>query len=1035
MSRSPRLFLRCFLLLAYILFVAPIPAQQQQDDPTQHLTTVEARRLALAELIERRDLLEATTGNEVELIGVLNQITKLQLKFCDLDSALSASERSLHLARQYSSNSVPLLADTLTLAGTVHIRRNNIGPALSLLDEAVQLSRDSNYKRGVAEALIKSANAHYDRNETAEAEKKNDEALQIWQELQDQRGQAQTLTSQGEVYMLQDRPADATLTLRKAETMWRSVGDAAGLAATLNALTFLAIRQGQWQAALGFLNEAASVLPDKNAEPYVAGQIAMSFGLAHEAYGQLETARTYLEECLTHYRDGAHDKRAAIDARAQLARVQALLKNYAEAKQLIDENLNEAIQTGNLLNIGLCNETLGRISLEAGSYEQARTAFHSALSLLKPNTRPWARVQTYLGQTEHLLGNLDLASAAYAKALSFFQGKKISDYTNEAALRFGLGKLALQRGQISEAETQLKRSIDLTDLLRENASSDDLRSSFLDSVHNRYEAYVELLMTRDSSEPGQGLNIRAFEASESGRARALLDSLRNYQKELRQPSDPLLLREEIKLQEEEQTLVDARTKLVSEGASKQARDELDTKLAEVRANYETLQARIKSNPKFINFLRPKPLSYETIQKQVTDANTSLLSYSLGDTKSFAWVITPEGLSSFELSDRRTINDAADRLLNLLKSPATADDQKTELQKAIDQVSGLVIQPVAAKLHGSRLVVVADGLLQYVPFQILKSTTDGNDSLISRFDVTGAPSASALAVARQERINRQPGAKLVVGFGDAVFSSDYLPPGHGTTSADSTTSRSEELSRLRKLPRLFHAQRELRAIRDVAGNDSVFYTEYAATRYNLLHVDLSQFRILHVVTHGVLDTDEPELSGLVLSMVDEYKQPVDGFVSLGDIYRLRAPVDLVVLSACQTAVGRGLRGEGLIGLTRGFMYAGASGVVASLWKVDDKVTAQLMRHFYANMLEGGMGPAAALRAAQNTIRSQPQWSSPYYWAGFTFHGDYDLTINSSAAVAPRTYGKLIGGVALGAVLLVVLYWYLKRRGVRARVTNG
>jgi CHAT domain-containing protein len=680
------------------------------------------------------------------------------------------------------------------------------------------------------------------------------------------------------------------------------------------------------------------------------------------------------------------------------------------------------------LNVGLCQETLGRISLEAGSYEQARIAFHVASSLLEPNTRPWARVQTYLGQTEYLLGNLDLASAAYGKALSFFQGRKISDYTNEAALRFGLGKLALRRGQLDEAGAQLQRSIDLTNLLRENASSDDFRSSFLDSVHNRYEAYVELLMTRDSKEPGHGLNIRAFEASESGRARALLDSLRNYQKELRQPSDPLLLREEKKLQKEEQTLVDARTKLVSEGASKQTRDELDAKLAEVRAKYESLQARIKSDPKFINFLRPAPLSYQTIQEQVTAANISLLTYSLGDTKSFAWVITPEGLSSFELSDRRSINDAADRMLNLLKSPATTDDQQTQQQSAIDQVSTLVLQPVAAKLRGSRLVVVADGLLQYIPFQILKSTASGNDSLISTFDVIGAPSASALAVARQERINRQPGAKLVVGFGDSVFSFDYVPPGPGTTSADSTTSRSEGISRLRKLPRLFHAQRELRAIRDVAGDDSEFYTEYAATRYNLMHVDLAQFRILHVVTHGVLDTDEPELSGLVLSMVDENKEPIDGFVSLADIYRLRAPVDLVVLSACQTAVGRGLRGEGLIGLTRGFMYAGASGVVASLWKVDDKVTAQLMRYFYANMLQGGMTPAAALRAAQNTIRSQPQWSSPYYWAGFTFHGDYDLTINGNTAAAHRTYNKLIGVVTLSAVLLVVLYWYLRRRRV-------
>ena len=138
---------------------------------------------------------------------------------------------------------------------------------------------------------------------------------------------------------------------------------------------------------------------------------------------------------------------------------------------------------------------------------------------------------------------------------------------------------------------------------------------------------------------------------------------------------------------------------------------------------------------------------------------------------------------------------------------------------------------------------------------------------------------------------------------------------------------------------------------------------------------------------MLDAQKPESSGLVLSLINAKKQPIPGFVSLADIYKLRAP-ELVVLSACYTALGQEQNGEGLIGVTRGFMHAGASGVVATLWQVNDRASAELMKHFYENMLQGGMKPAEALRDAQNKIRSRPEWSSPYYWAGFILVGDPD-----------------------------------------------
>jgi CHAT domain-containing protein len=164
-------------------------------------------------------------------------------------------------------------------------------------------------------------------------------------------------------------------------------------------------------------------------------------------------------------------------------------------------------------------------------------------------------------------------------------------------------------------------------------------------------------------------------------------------------------------------------------------------------------------------------------------------------------------------------------------------------------------------------------------------------------------------------------------------------------------------------------------------------DFRASRDAAINSDLTGYRFIHFATHGLLNSRNPELSGIVLSLVGIDGRPQNGFLRLHEIYNLKMPADLVVLSACQTALGKEIRGEGLIGLTRGFMYAGAARVVATLWKVDDVATAELMKRFYYGMLRNGLSPAAALREAQAEIRSRERWRSPYYWAGFILQGEF------------------------------------------------
>ena len=1028
-----RLFFGCLLLLILNFSRSAIPVQSQ-DAPLS--STLQSRKQELSEQIAERERL-LPTGDALALVRVRNRITELQLLLCDFAAAVTESQASLALARQFAgTGNATSLADTLTLSADAYLRQGQNESAIALLEEARNLSGELAYRQGEARARTLLGNAYYAQHKRPAAADQYNQALQIWRELKDQHGEAEVLTAQGEVYTLSDQPAQASAALQNAETIWRSLNDQPGLVNTLLDRGLLANRLGQWQNSLAWLYEANAALADKDAEPFLAGKIATTFGEIYEAYGQLDIALNYFREALTRYRDGAHDKHATVDLSSKLGRVQARLRNFDEARNQIQQGLNLALETKNDLLIGLCHEDFGRLWLEAQNYEAARTELLSAIDYYSKSAdnRQIARAQTYLGQAEQMLGNLVQAEAAYNKALRFF--KENTDYTNEAALRFGLGKLALQQKHFPEAEENLKRSIDLTQQLRENAWSKDLRSSFVASVYDRYQAYVELLMTQNTTKPDAALVTRAFETSESGRARALIDSLHNLN-ELRQPTDPALVVEEADLQKKEQTLIDARARLASEGGSDEEKARVNQELTEVHSRYETLQAHINNNARFNYLLRPSPLRYEEIRKELTNAETSLLSYSLGAQKSFAWLIDKDGLHSFELPSKEIIENSANRLLSLLTTPATEQTERDRLQSAIDDVSRLVLQPVADKLPAARLIVVADGALQYVPFQILKTAPGNTEPLISRVEIVEAPSASALALVKRQRSASPHGEKLLVGFGDAVFSNDYTPAGSTavtfTTVSNNETAqtRSESISKLSRLPRLFNARRELLAISDLAGSDSSFYVEYNATRQNLLTVDLSRYRILHVATHGVLNAQQPDLSGLVLSLVDANKQPITGFVSLADIYKLRAP-ELVVLSACYTALGQKQDGEGLIGVTRGFMYAGASGVVASLWQVDDRATAELMKYFYANMLQHGMGPAAALRDAQNKIRSQAKWSSPYYWAGFTFQGDYDLSIHGVPKSSIGTYQYLLAGGPLLILLLAGTYWWYLRR--RTRITN-
>jgi CHAT domain-containing protein len=397
-------------------------------------------------------------------------------------------------------------------------------------------------------------------------------------------------------------------------------------------------------------------------------------------------------------------------------------------------------------------------------------------------------------------------------------------------------------------------------------------------------------------------------------------------------------------------------------------------------SYQEIQARLRAaSPRYAALTEPRRLDAGQLKARVS-ADAILLEYALGEERSFLWAVTPDTLQSFELPGRAAIENPARRLHELLgRGPQRVIRTQTGLAAA--ELSRMILSPVAHLLRGKRLLVVTTGVLQYVPFAMLPdpSAQDASQPLVVDHEIAYLPSASMLTVLHDEDRERRKAPRTIAVIADPVF--EPTDPRTGA-AAGQRPAPSDAL----RFERLVFSRREAETIEGLVPAGEAFEAvDFAASRATATSPSLGDYRIVHFATHTVVNSAHPELSGIVLSLVDEKGAGQDGFLRAHEIYNLRLAADLVVLSGCQTALGQEIRGEGLIGLTRGFMYAGVPRVVASLWNVRDAATAELMQRFYRGLLQKRLTPAAALRAAQVSMWREARWSAPYQWAGFVLQG--------------------------------------------------
>jgi CHAT domain-containing protein len=613
------------------------------------------------------------------------------------------------------------------------------------------------------------------------------------------------------------------------------------------------------------------------------------------------------------------------------------------------------------------------------------------------------QLQMSLGKTLYLIGKVYSEDKNYQKSLEFYQRSLLfaqasKDVFQEADTYMGMASLEKDRGNFPQAKLQMEKALDTIESQRaqvsnqqqqeqknsSNTNSDGTNNSkpepekpkptvysnylnlakYLESKQSYYDFYIDLLMGAHNKQPSAGFDILAFQASERSRARSL-------------------------------------RAIINQDLSNPQKDK-DSRYLE---------------------LAKVPLLAD-IQQKILDDNSLLLEYSLGEERSYLWAVSKNSIKTYQLPNRKEIEKLSQAALQRLKTsrytlpkvknPSNQPGAISKIQD-LEQLSQILLAPVAEQLGTKRLLIVADGVLQYFPFTTLikpninKQTATQIKPLIVDHEIVGLPSASLETLLKRENQKKQdkqlntkeinpkqlnqpqnkpqnkPQKTLAI-LADPIFSRDdsRVTPQSNNLGNKNPNPVINADPLYERLDGTKQEAAEISAL--VPESQKSVKLDFDASYKNATSPELSQYRLVHFATHGIFDAERPERSGVVFSVVNKQGELQRSLLSTPEVFKLQLSSDLIVLSGCSTALGKQIKGEGLIGLTGGLMYAGSKSVLSSLWIVSDDGTASLMTNLYNNMLKKGLSPAAALRSAQLEMWNSQEFQAPYYWAAFAIQGN-------------------------------------------------
>ncbi|MGA7523163.1 MAG: CHAT domain-containing protein [Acidobacteriaceae bacterium] len=653
---------------------------------------------------------------------------------------------------------------------------------------------------------------------------------------------------------------------------------------------------------------------------------------------------------------------------------------------------------------------LGTVCSRERKFSDARSYFEQARQLAGEihEADALAEIATADGDMELGAGNVTAARADYRTAATI--ARQSFDHPDLIPALGGLAHAEFKGGEELTALHDIEEALDGIESARDSTPPDSLRTGYFSSWHSYYALAIDVLMHLAAQHPGGGYDRQALAIAERGRARFLLDQIEESGSRESNGEDRTLRARQAeslrRIHLAESSLAALRE--AHPHSAEAAR--LESEVARLMEQEDRLESGMRrSGTASLSgsaglFASPGAL-IGTLQRNL-DGRTAALEYWTNDDASYLWVITADSFHAYTLPGAGKLSPLVQQLTHDLTGPFSREfsspeafasallGSATRFNQAAGQLGRWLLPPGAIPHAVHTLLIVGDGPVLSVPMEALRVVSahgQGARFLQDQYCVVREPSiATLLALLQRPESNRSTEIAVIA---DPVFNADdpravaAMRGGERATMKDAADNFWSETTAGTDLTRLAYAGQEVGAIEAAAGASRVDpMVGFAASAERVRSLDWSHFEVVHFATHAFLNPVQPELSNIMLSRLDAAGHAEAGALWFSDIASMQMPVNLVVLSACQTANGDRLPGEGLVGLSYSFLIAGSRRVVGSLWDVDDAATAELMRRFYQALYQGGASPAEALRSAQRAIAKVPRWSNPYYWAGFTLEGD-------------------------------------------------
>ena len=907
-------------------------------------------------LFESVEALKAEDDQETYAEDLATKSKKTTHDGTELTEAVQTAGRSLEAWRVLGA---PFsVARTHLRLGDIYFRHNDWGQARAAYREAEQLCTTLSNLRCEAEAANNVGLSALNLSDVEEALSEFEIASAGWNRLHMVFGEAVTRSNLGLLYWQTSEWQQALREYQRARDLFKRLSPLS-YARVLNNLGLVYMSMAEFDRAAAYFTHALSLRPSDKASRREAGRFQLNLGRAHMLAGRLGPA--------------------LVD----------------EQKALVTlESVQDTTGIADVYN------NLGQIQLRMNRRTAARSSLDLALKLYRDlgDRRGLASALHYLGVLATQTGDLAEARSLLQQALEIQSERRLQDQAAETLYR--LAVVEQQAHEFEEAIRGIDQAIAITESLRVRVVGEPLRRAYFANKQTYSEFLVEILMSQRTVSDSDRLAAQAFEVTERTRARALLDVLGEDRLALKVGADPGLLsrqrsvRRRLNFKSSQlAAFIQSESKRSDESVIRREIDELLSEDAEIERSLR------EKNPEYRSLAEPPLIGLDGVQHELLGENDVLVEYFLGERHSYAWIISRDSFRVKDLIQRDRIERLAHGVVDSFED---AQERKADPRKgaqfalALKQLGEALGLPYAVDTKRNRLLIVPDGILNRVPFAALPSGTRSTDRssvgapLGLQYELVQAPSASVFKVLQGRRAAVAALPRYVTAFADPVFDmTDSRVV--GTSSGAQGSSAGVKASAPFELPRLPFSQLEAETIeRLVPVSQRTTRRGFEATRAAFLDERTWQSSLVLASTHAFADDVQPELSSIVFSMVAKNGKAVDGLVRLYDIYDLAISSSIVVLSACETARGRQDRGgEGLVGISRGFIFSGASALLAPLNRVDAEGSATLI----AGFLQGVLGPATlppsrALLEARTRLAQSRRWKDPYYWSSFVLVSGWD-----------------------------------------------